>query len=406
MPLKVSDGMGAWIKDFQKSDAPQFKGKSAKERRDQAIAAYLSAKKENVKSADKKPQNYTGPDGKIRTRMVPVDKDVVKEDMTFKVDIEGLPSLFISGNSPGQVKNHLRKLIKQPSMIKSVDRQTKHDVKKMYRQKAQGKGLDENSPIPVNELSPDTMKAYRKAATRSNYSAAQKYARVAGSPTGKKYKKKEMDRQDDIMRRRKSGIAKVDKKIGIGEDLNERTPIKPVVTDRKQKNLKIPNPNYKSKHIRPEKKKRDIYRETNGKLDYGTDASVALMKKKTPGQTNEGNGLWANIHAKRRRGERMRKPGEKGAPTQDALKRARGEGKGFQPAMMLNPKTKAEIIKNRHGKKSTNEKLTIGKIRRAAYKTGKVLGDVQAVKKNKVGKRIMRRAAGKATGKLLGKLFK
>lgn len=362
MPLKVSDGMGAWIKDFQKSDAPQFKGKSAKERRDQAIAAYLSAKNEDVKSADKKPQNYTGPDGKVRTRMVPVDKDVVKEDMTFKVDIEGLPSLFISGNSPGQVKNHLRKLIKQPSMIKSVDRQTKHDVKKMYRQKAQGKGLDENSPIPVNELSPDTMKAYRKAATRSNYSAAQKYARVAGSPTGKKYKKKEMDKQDNIMRRRKSGIAKVDKKIGVGE--------------------------------------------ANGKLDYGTDASVALMKKKTPGQTNEGNGLWANIHAKRRRGERMRKPGEKGAPTQDALRRARGEGKGFQPAMMLNPKTKAEIIKNRHGKKSTNEKLTIGKIRRAAYKTGKVLGDVQAVKKNKVGKRIMRRAAGKATGKLLGKLFK
>lgn len=45
MPLKVSDGMGAWIKDFQKSDAPQFKGKSDKERRDQAIAAYLSAKR-------------------------------------------------------------------------------------------------------------------------------------------------------------------------------------------------------------------------------------------------------------------------------------------------------------------------------------------------------------------------
>ena len=45
MPLKVSDGIGSWIKDFQKSDAPQFKGKSEKERRDQAIAAYLSAKR-------------------------------------------------------------------------------------------------------------------------------------------------------------------------------------------------------------------------------------------------------------------------------------------------------------------------------------------------------------------------
>jgi len=43
--LKVSDGMGAWIDDFKKSDAPQFKGKSDKDRRDMAIAAYLSAKR-------------------------------------------------------------------------------------------------------------------------------------------------------------------------------------------------------------------------------------------------------------------------------------------------------------------------------------------------------------------------
>jgi len=47
MPLKVSDGVGAWIKDFKKSDAPQFKGKSEKERRDMALAAYYDAKKQN-----------------------------------------------------------------------------------------------------------------------------------------------------------------------------------------------------------------------------------------------------------------------------------------------------------------------------------------------------------------------
>ena len=44
--LSVSDGMGTWIDDFKKSDAPQFKDKSDKERRDMAIAAYLSAKKD------------------------------------------------------------------------------------------------------------------------------------------------------------------------------------------------------------------------------------------------------------------------------------------------------------------------------------------------------------------------
>ncbi|MEK9696165.1 MAG: hypothetical protein VW270_10385 [Candidatus Poseidoniales archaeon] len=55
------------------------------------------------------------------------------------------------------------------------------------------------------------------------------------------------------------------------------------------------------------------------KPDWGTPESTAKAKKKVPGQ-NEG--LWDNIRAKRARGERMRKPGEKGAPTADQIKRA------------------------------------------------------------------------------------
>jgi len=45
--LNVGDGMGSWIKDFQASDAPQFAGKSDKEKRNMAIAAYLSKKRGN-----------------------------------------------------------------------------------------------------------------------------------------------------------------------------------------------------------------------------------------------------------------------------------------------------------------------------------------------------------------------
>jgi len=40
------------------------------------------------------------------------------------------------------------------------------------------------------------------------------------------------------------------------------------------------------------------------------------------------------------------------------------------------------------------------------YWLGKLLGDVNAVKKGKVGKRISRRVVGKASGKLFGKFFK
>jgi hypothetical protein len=43
----------------------------------------------------------------------------------------------------------------------------------------------------------------------------------------------------------------------------------------------------------------------------------------------EGRGLWANIHAKRKRGEPPAKPGDKDYPSADALKRARGEAIEF-----------------------------------------------------------------------------
>jgi len=46
--LDPSQGAGEYVKDFQKSDAPQFKGKSKKERQKMAVAAYLGAKDKDV----------------------------------------------------------------------------------------------------------------------------------------------------------------------------------------------------------------------------------------------------------------------------------------------------------------------------------------------------------------------
>ena len=51
-------------------------------------------------------------------------------------------------------------------------------------------------------------------------------------------------------------------------------------------------------------------------------------------------GLWANIHAKRKRGERMRKKGEKGAPTAAAMKAAQ-EASDFK----LTPAREKELEK-------------------------------------------------------------
>tara|TARA_R100001163_G_C4973194_1_gene132292 strand:+ start:442 stop:624 length:183 start_codon:yes stop_codon:yes gene_type:complete len=51
-----------------------------------------------------------------------------------------------------------------------------------------------------------------------------------------------------------------------------------------------------------------------------------------PRKKKKKRGLWANIHAKRKRikagsGERMRKPGSKGAPTAKALKQSQTKRK-------------------------------------------------------------------------------
>lgn len=50
--------------------------------------------------------------------------------------------------------------------------------------------------------------------------------------------------------------------------------------------------------------------------------------------------------------------------------------------------------------------MSISKTRGLLYFLARILGDVSAVKKGKVGKRIVRRATGKAAGKGFGKLFK
>ena len=111
----------------------------------------------------------------------------------------------------------------------------------------------------------------------------------------------------------------------------------------------------------------------------------------------EGNGLWANIRAKKARGEKMRKKGEPGAPTQAAInhiKRASedideaedpeiGHKKGAQPAGYYKGLKKGTKLKRaahfaKHGKKADDDN--------SAYKPAP--GDAKA--KTKTSKHTLR----------------
>jgi len=50
--------------------------------------------------------------------------------------------------------------------------------------------------------------------------------------------------------------------------------------------------------------------------------------------------------------------------------------------------------------------VSVNKARGLLYKVARLLGDANAVQKGKVGKRVLRRVAGKSTGRFLGRLFK
>ncbi|MFP3915648.1 MAG: hypothetical protein ACLFWM_12290 [Actinomycetota bacterium] len=50
--------------------------------------------------------------------------------------------------------------------------------------------------------------------------------------------------------------------------------------------------------------------------------------------------------------------------------------------------------------------MSISKTRGLLYRVARLLGDFQAARRGRVGKRVMRRLAGKATGRGLRRLFR
>ena len=203
MPLNPKDGIGSYIKDFKKSKAPQFKGKSEKKRRDMAIAAYLDAKRgpqeaklagnslklfgqlnrngtkpeldrnqtivdpRDLRGRPKKPDPNPETKYGIKHPLHPANlakKKKIKEG-SYKVSIDGLPDMYMDDKTPGALLQKLRKIVKQPSMIKDVERTTTAKKRKAFRQKAQGREVAE---YKYDYGTPESVKLMKKQTPGQN----------------------------------------------------------------------------------------------------------------------------------------------------------------------------------------------------------------------------------------------
>ena len=179
--LEVSAGLGAWIDDFKKSDAPQFKGKSDEEKKNMAIAAFAGAGGKLKEGVDVDEANLPphlakffdkkgNPKPEVAKRMAnaakakkAIVKDVtpkgygpkedldaihnealkenesVLESIEWKVKLKGLPMFYVPAKNAGEVRSMLRRQIKKPDDIISIERSTKTAKKKDFRDRASEK---------------------------------------------------------------------------------------------------------------------------------------------------------------------------------------------------------------------------------------------------------------------------
>ena len=167
MPLGKNATAGDYVKDFRKSKAPQFKGKSKEKRHKMAIAAYLDKRDDqkeaklagnNLKLFSQLNRNRTKPE--LDRNKKPLKK-VLQKEGSYKVSIAGLPDMYMDDKTPGQLLQKLRKIVKQPSMITDVERTTKNKMKKAFRDKAQGRE-EIKSEYKYDYGSPESVRLMKK----------------------------------------------------------------------------------------------------------------------------------------------------------------------------------------------------------------------------------------------------
>jgi len=235
MPLDPKDGIGSYIKDFKKSKAPQFKGKSEKKRRDMAIAAYLDAKRgpQEAKLAGNSLKLF----GQLnRNGAKPeLDRDEPQNELSMKLKTKAKIARGLRGPSKKA----------RPDWMRDTGKRAKEIAKKARGHYALAKRDDTKKQLAKRALGITSEGSYKVS--------------IAGLP--------DMYMDDKTPGSLLQKLRKIVKQPSLIQDVERTTTAK------------------KRKAFRQKAQGREV---AEYKYDYGSPESVKLMKKQTPGQ-NEGS---------------------------------------------------------------------------------------------------------------------
>ena len=276
MDMKKAD-MGDVIDDFKKSDAPQFQGKSMVKRRQMAIAAKLNANEEQKQDL-KLSAVSEGIDQKVLKTFKTMLKD--GEEDSVRLLLQGMPKhtkkmymsrlgikesekIDIKTKAFNEIVSHLN-LAKKQQIVFSEDSVNDKGHYKMTYIKRSSK--DNKLHLNVHHTAVDFKG--EKPDNRPRIDNLIKNSEQHKTMKNKGYSISHYGSHDHHDSHEKIHGTKpnITKENVNEDDLEEKTPIKPVIVDRKRPNLKVPNPNYKNKeYVRPYKKDNersiDVYRE-------------------------------------------------------------------------------------------------------------------------------------------------
>ena len=365
--------MGDYIDDFEKSDSPQFKGKSKEKRKDMAIAAYL-ARNEEMQI-----------DEKIEGLVTKAKKSGMPYGILKKVYDRGMAA-YKTGHRPGTTAQQWAFARVNSFVTKSAGTWGKADKDLAAKVRASEEVDKDFGMIPKKKK-----KGHEVLGTGGPFASGESVKEwFESNVTRAKY---QMQHGDDWWWKLNEVHDKMLEKNGdCCEDCitEEEMPCPPATKDvklnTKNRDLTVKNHMYGPLNV---DEPGDYWEKIAKKWDTTTEAAkkslcgncVAFdisprMKECMPGETSDGDGelgycymhhfkchsarscetwakggpiksdeksydwqsknedlkekgpgLWANIHKKRKEGRPMRKKGEKGAPTPAQMKRAKGENK-------------------------------------------------------------------------------